>query len=164
MNYIDLILVILIILSAISGFKNGLIAEAISIAALVLGIWGAIEFSYITTDVLTEKLNVHSKHLNLISFGVTYIIIVILVHIVGNTLGNIFETVLTGPLNRFLGFLFAGLRSALFLSILLLLFDKIDNDVSILPPNKKAESKIYEPVRDLAPSIFPFVKDWVGKL
>ena len=44
MNYIDIILGILLLLSAIGGFKKGLIVELASLAALILGIWGAIEF------------------------------------------------------------------------------------------------------------------------
>lgn len=163
MNYIDLIIIILVLLSAVSGFKNGLIAELISVGALILGIWGTIEFSYITVDFLSEKLNIHSKHQNFLAFGITFTVIVILVHIVGNTLGKIFETTLTGPLNRAGGMIFSGLRAALFISVILLVFDKIDNDVAIIPRDKKAESSLYEPVKNLAPTIFPFVGEWINK-
>jgi membrane protein required for colicin V production len=45
MNYIDIIIGIVLIVSAISGFRKGLIVEVASLAALILGIWGAIHFS-----------------------------------------------------------------------------------------------------------------------
>jgi len=160
MNYIDIILIILLFLAAINGFKKGLIAEVASLAALILGIWGAIEFSYITSDFLVENFDLHTKHLNLISFVVTFIVIVILVHIVGNTINKLAETVLLGFVNKLAGLIFGVLRSALILSIILVVFDKIDEDVHILSENTKANSRMYEPIRSLAPSIFPFIEGW----
>lgn len=160
MNYIDIIFIIILIFSAIGGFSKGLVKEVVSLAAFILGIWGAIHFSYIATEVLTENFNFHSKHMNVISFGVTFIAIVILVHIVGNVLDNIVETAMLGIVNKLAGMVFGVVRSALFLSIVLLIFDKIDEDVKILPEGTKSESRMYEPIRNLAPSIFPFIDIW----
>lgn len=160
MNYIDIILLVLLILSGLGGFKNGLIAEVVSLAALVLGIWGAIEFSYITADFLTEKLNLNTEHLNIISFIVTFIVIVILVHIVGNTINKMVEAVTLGFVNKLAGMVFAVLKSALILSIILLIFDRIDEDVKILPEKAKAESRMYEPIKNFAPSLLPFINFW----
>ena len=44
MNYIDIIIIAILIWSVFRGFKNGLFIEIASIAALVFGIWGAIRF------------------------------------------------------------------------------------------------------------------------
>ena len=96
MNYIDIILGVLLLLAAIGGFKNGLVAEIASLAALVLGIWGAIEFSYVTSEFLVDNFNLKTDHLNIISFIVTFIVIVILVHIVGNVVSKMLETVMLG--------------------------------------------------------------------
>jgi len=160
MNYIDIILLILLVLAAISGFRNGLIAEIVSLAALVLGIWGAIKFSYITADVLTEKFNVTSSHLNIISFIVTFIVIVILVHVVGNVVNKMAETLMLGFINKLAGMVFGVIKAALILSILILVFDYIDEDVQILPEKAKAESRMYEPLRNFAPSLLPFIHFW----
>ncbi len=160
MNYIDIILLILLILAAISGFKNGLIAEIVSLAALILGVWGAIEFSYITADVLTDKFNFTSSHLGIISFVVTFVVIVILVHIVGNVVNKMAETLMMGFINKLAGLIFGVLKSALILSIILIVLDFIDEDVKIIPERVKAESRMYEPIRSFAPSILPFINFW----
>ncbi len=164
MNYIDLVLGILLILGAISGFSKGLIAEVASIAALILGIWGAIEFSYVTSDFLIENFQLKTDYLNIISFVVTFVVIVILVHIVGSTVNKMIDTIMLGWINKLAGLIFGLLKSALILSILLVIFDKIDRDVKILPKEAKIESRMYEPIRSLAPSIFPFIEDWNLKL
>jgi membrane protein required for colicin V production len=160
MNYIDVILGLLLIFSVIGGFKNGLITEIASLAALILGIWGAIHFSYITTELLIKYFDFKSNYLNIISFGVTFIVIVILVHIVGNVVNNMFDSMMLGVVNKLGGMVLGLARSILFLSIVLLVFDKIDNDVQIIPEETKAKSRMYEPIRNIAPSIFPFIDIW----
>lgn len=162
MNYIDIILGLLLLFAAINGFRKGLISELASLAALILGIWGAIEFSYITTDFLIENFNLETEYLNIISFIVTFIVIVILVHIVGSAVNKFIEVAMLGVLNKLAGLIFGIFRSALVLSIILLVFDKIDEDVEILSQEAKTESRLYEPVRKLAPSIFPFIQTWVN--
>uniref|UniRef100_UPI003217EC3D CvpA family protein n=1 Tax=uncultured Draconibacterium sp. TaxID=1573823 RepID=UPI003217EC3D len=160
MNYIDLILGILLILAAINGFRKGLISEVASLAALILGIWGAIKFSYITTDFLIDNFDLQTEYMNLISFAITFVVIVILVHIVGNTVQKLAETVMLGFVNKLAGLVFGILKSALILSIILVLFDKIDQDVHILNENTKENSRMYEPIRSFAPTIFPFIDIW----
>lgn len=160
MNYIDIILGLMLIFSVIGGFKNGLITEIASLAALILGIWGAIHFSDITTELLIKYFDLKSDYLNIISFIVTFIVIVILVHIVGNVVNNMFDSGVLGIANKLGGMVFGLVRSILFLSIVLLVFDKIDNDVQIIPEETKANSRMYEPIRNIAPSIFPFIDIW----
>jgi membrane protein required for colicin V production len=160
MNYIDIVLGILLILSAISGFRKGFVVEVASLAALILGIWGAIKFSYVTSEFLVENFKVQTDYLNLISFVVTFVVIVILVHIVGNTVNKMVNAVMLGFVNKLAGLVFGVLRAALILSIILVVFDKIDEDVHILPESSKGNSRMYEPIRSFAPSIFPFIEEW----
>jgi membrane protein required for colicin V production len=160
MNYIDIIIGILLIVSAIVGFRKGLVVEVASLAALILGIWGAIHFSGITTGLLIKYFDLKTDYLNIISFIVTFIVIVILVHIVGSVISNMVDTVGLGILNKLGGLVFGLLRAILFLSVILIVFDKIDSDVQIIPEKTKASSTMYEPIKNVAPSIFPFIRDW----
>jgi membrane protein required for colicin V production len=160
MNYIDLILGIILILGAIQGFRKGFIVELASLAALVLGIWGAIKFSDWTADFITDTTNFHSEYLSVIAFLVTFVVIVIVVHILGKVLDNAIKVVAMGFLNRLAGIIFGVLKTAVILSIFLLLFDTVDENVHLLPSGQKAESKVYEPMKQLVPTLFPFIKLW----
>lgn len=160
MNYIDIVLGILLVLSAISGFRKGLVVELASLAALILGIWGAVKFSYITSEFLVENFDWQWDHLNIVSFLVTFVVIVILVHIIGSTVNKMVETVMLGFVNKLAGLVFGILRAALILSIILVVFDKIDEDMELLSSETKAKSRMYEPIRNLAPTIFPFIDFW----
>ena len=160
MNYIDLVFGLLLIIAAIQGFRKGLIIELASLAALIVGIWGGIKFSDFTAAFITKHTGYHSEHLITISFVVTFITIVILIHLMGKMLDTVVKAVFLGFLNRLAGIIFGVIKSAIILSIILLLFDDIDEDVHILPQKQKAESKIYVPMKQLVPTLFPFIKLW----
>lgn len=160
MNYIDLVLGLLLILAAIQGFRKGFIIELASLAALVLGIWGGIKLSDITAHFITKYTGYTSESLSIIAFFVTFIIIVILIHIMGKALDSIIKVVMLGFLNRLAGIIFGVLKAAVILSVLLLLFDEIDDTVHILPVQQKQESKIYSPMKEVVPTLFPFIKLW----
>jgi len=160
MNYIDLILGIILIIAAFQGFRQGFIVELASLAALILGIWGAIHFSDWTADFITDTTGYKSEHLSTIAFVVTFIAIVILIHILGKMLDTAVKAVALGFLNRLAGIIFGVLKAAVILSIFLLLFESVDENVHILPAGQKAESKIYQPLKQLVPTLFPFIKLW----
>jgi membrane protein required for colicin V production len=160
MNYIDLVLIIILIIAAIQGFRKGFIVEVASLAALILGIWGGIKFSDWTAGFITETFGYHSEHLTTIAFLVTFIAIVIVIHILGRVLDNMIKAVALGFLNRLAGIIFGILKTAVILSIFLLLFDAMDENVHLLPAKQKEESKIYKPMKQLVPTLFPFIKLW----
>ena len=160
MNYIDLVLGILLLLAAFRGFSKGFVAEVASLAALILGVWGAIHFSYFTSDFIVDTFDYHPDHLGLISFFITFVVIVVFVHIIGKVVDNIISAVALGFLNRLAGILFGVVKSALILSVLLLIFDEFDENVGILPDDAKEESQMYEPIKNMVPTIFPFLNFW----
>ncbi|MFY9153876.1 MAG: CvpA family protein [Prolixibacteraceae bacterium] len=160
MNYIDIVLGILLIIAAVQGFRKGFIVELASLAALVLGIWGGIKFSDWTADFITRNTGFDSKYLSIIAFFVTFIAIVVLIHILGKVIDNAVKAVALGFLNRLAGIIFGVLKAAVILSIFLLLFDTIDENVHLLPARQKTESKVYTPLKQLVPTLFPFIKLW----
>lgn len=160
MNYIDLVLGILLIIAAIQGFRKGFIIELASLAALILGIWGGIKFSDFTASLITKHTGYHSDHLSTIAFIITFIIIIILVHTMGKMLDTVVKAVFLGFLNRLAGIIFGVLKSAVILSIFLLLFDSVDENVHLLPFKQKTDSKLYVPMKQLVPTLFPFIKLW----
>ncbi|HAH22191.1 MAG TPA: colicin V production protein [Prolixibacteraceae bacterium] len=163
MNYIDLVLSILLFLAAIQGFRKGLIVELASLAALILGIWGGIKFSDLVADFITKHTGYHSEHLGTIAFFLTFITIVILIHLMGRMLDTIVKAVFLGFLNRLAGIIFGVLKTAIILSILLLFFDDMDENVHLLPAKQKEESKMYVPMKQIVPTLFPFIKLWNSK-
>jgi len=68
MNWIDLIIIVLLILSIIRGFTDGFVKEVASLLALVLGIWGAIKFSTFTAAKLYDWFDMTGQYVGLFHF------------------------------------------------------------------------------------------------
>lgn len=160
MNYIDLVLGILLIIAAIQGFRKGFIIEFASLAALILGIWGGIKFSDFTAGFITKYTGYTSEYLSTIAFFVTFILIIILIHTMAKMLDSVVRAILLGFLNRLAGIIFGVLKTAVILSVLLLLFDEVDETVHLLPSKQKQESHLYGPMKSVVPTLFPFIKLW----
>jgi len=154
MNYIDLILLIFLLWSAYRGFRNGLIIEVASIAALILGIFGAIKFSFMTSDFLVEKFEMTTKYLPLISFAITFVVIVIVVHLLAKALDKLVKAIALGFINRLFGILFGVVKTLFILSIILVILNTIDRKTKFLPEDKIEESLLYNPISAFAPLIF----------
>ena len=157
MNFIDLIFIVLLLWSAYRGFAKGFILQLSTLAALLLGILGAIEFSDLTARILTNNFNVSSNYLNIIAFAVTFIIIVIAVHLLAKVIEKLIQAIALGFINRILGILFGVVKTAFIISIILVLVNKANNKYNFLPRKNINNSYLYQPLSDFAPMIFPYL-------
>ncbi len=157
MNYIDIILGLLLVVAAIRGFVKGFIFEVASLAALILGIWGGIHFSCYLAGFIGDTFSWHPDYLGLLCFFIILVVVVVVVHLAGMALSKLADAVALGFLNHVAGLFFGIVKSAFILSILLLLFDQFDRHRHIIPEEHKVQSQVYEPLKNFAPSIFPFL-------
>ncbi|MBA4322754.1 MAG: colicin V production protein [Odoribacter sp.] len=157
MNYIDIIIIIVLGFAMIRGFINGLVKEVASLAALILGIWGAIRFSSYTAEKLYDYFDMSGKYVGIISFIVTFAIIVIIIHFIGLLVDKLIDAVALGFVNRLLGIVFGLFKSVLIMSVLLVVLNAINARRPFLPEEKIEQSMLYNPISDIAPAIFPII-------
>jgi membrane protein required for colicin V production len=157
MNWVDLIIVIILILSAVSGFINGLIREAASLAALILGVWGAIKFSGFTAAKLYDFFDMTGHWVGVIAFLITFAVIVIIIHFVGMIADKIADAASLGFINRLLGIVFGLFKSVLLMSVFFVILNAIDVRRPFLPKKAFEQSYFYSPIADIAPVIFPII-------
>ena len=157
MNYIDLILIIPLLWAIYRGFTRGFIFQAASLAALILGIFGAIRFSSFTANILTNKFDLQTQYLSIISFAITFIAIVIAVHIIARIIDKLIKAIALGFINRILGIVFAVLKYAFIISIILLILNGINKRTNFLPKEDISNSVLYEPLSKFALKIFPYL-------
>ncbi|NLA49331.1 MAG: CvpA family protein [Bacteroidales bacterium] len=155
MNWIDLIIVIVIIIAIIRGFTDGLIKEVTALAALILGIWGAVRFSSFTAGKLYEWFDMTGQFVGIMAFLITFGVIMIIIHFIGIIVDKIMDAVSLGFVNRLLGMLFGFLKSVLIMSVIFVILNAIDGIKSFLPKQTIANSRFYIPIADVAPMIFP---------
>ncbi len=155
MNYFDIVVGIILILAIIRGFRNGLIIELASLAALVLGVLGAIKFSSFTEQWLAQHFS--SSYIGIIAFILTFIAIVIGVHLIAKGVNKLVEAVALGLINRIMGALFSLVKIGFILSIVMAVFISIDKTLNIIPEQTRESSILYKPLGEFAPRIFPYL-------
>jgi membrane protein required for colicin V production len=164
MSWIDIVILIIFLWSAYQGFTKGFIISIASLAALIIGIFGSIKFSGYTAEVLSEKFEMNPESLNLIAFAITFILIVIATHIVARLADKLVKAVALGFVNRIAGILFNLLKTALIISIILVILERIDEKASFIPRTQTEKSALYMPLRAFAPLIFPYLRSGYDKI
>jgi membrane protein required for colicin V production len=157
MNWIDLIIIVLLVFGLARGFINGFIKELASLLALILGIWGAIKFSTFTAAKLYDYFDMTGKYVGIVAFLITFIVIVVIIHFIGLLVDKFVETISLGFLNSLLGIVFGIFKTALILSVIFVILNAIDAKHHFLPRRQIEESKFYNPIADIAPAIFPII-------
>jgi membrane protein required for colicin V production len=158
MNWIDFIIIALLGFGLIQGFIDGLIIEIAKLAALVLGIWGAIHFSGWTAGKMTEWFDWQSSWTGIVAFAITFVVIVIAINLLGRILDSIMKAVSLGFAVKLLGGVFGVIKTALILSVLFVFLNSINEKRHFLPSNTIAKSYLYNPIADIVPAIFPVIE------
>ena len=156
MNWLDLLILIPLVAGLFSGYKNGLIGEVASLAALVFGIWGSIKFSGWTANLL-NTWGIESQHMNIISFVVTFIIIVVVIQLIAKMLSQLLKSLALGWLDKLAGIGVGVIKAALITSVILFVIDIVDERKSFIPEDVKENSALYQPMATLIPNILPFL-------
>jgi membrane protein required for colicin V production len=153
MNTFDIVAGIILGVAIIKGLKNGLVMELAALVGLLLGIFGAIFFSDVAESYLRQFIDF--KYLKPVAFLLTFTAIVLGVHLIAKMINKVVEVAMLSIPNRLAGALFSFLKTALILSVLLVVIDYTGLHQSIFPERIKEQSKLYVPVRDFAPLVIP---------
>lgn len=155
MNTFDIVITALLLFGFIRGIVKGLFVEVASLVALIAGVFGAIHFSYFVADALVEYVMWDEKYITIVSFALTFAIIVIAIALIGKLLTKIANFAALGLLNKLLGGVFGALKIGLILSVVLLVFNKLNNNIPFISDEQKENAILYEPIKNLAPMLFP---------
>jgi len=154
MNFLDIVLGLLLIYGLYKGLKNGLFVEIASIIALIAGLYGAIHFSYIAGDYLSKNMEWNERYINIASFIITFIIIVLVVHLAGKFLTKIADFAMLGLLNKLAGAIFGALKVAVILGALLVFFDRANSSINLVKSETLEDSVLYEPIKEIGALVF----------
>jgi membrane protein required for colicin V production len=154
MNYIDMFVLVLLIYAVFQGFTRGFVMQLTLLAALFLSIFGALKLSGFTAQHL-ERFNFNPENLYLISLGVTFLFVFIVINLLGRVIEKMVEAIELSLVNRMLGILFSLCKTILIVGILLAYADRMDQRVHFLPAGTREHSLFFRPFSAIARAIFP---------
>ncbi|MBT8272767.1 MAG: CvpA family protein [Bacteroidia bacterium] len=155
MNFLDILLGALLLFGLVRGLMKGLFVEVASLVALIAGVYGAIHFSNFAAEFLMDRVTWSEKTVNLAAFAITFVIIVFAISLAGKALTKLADFASLGFLNKFLGALFGAIKIGLILSVVLMVFSKMNKTIPFIGEEDLKDSVLFEPVKSLAPMIFP---------
>jgi membrane protein required for colicin V production len=85
----------------------------------------------------------------------------IVLGILARFLEGIVKFVMLGWLNKLLGVVFALLKSGLIIGLVIMVFSSLNNNLHLVDENVLAESTLYTPLKDIAYTVFPYLKSLI---
>jgi membrane protein required for colicin V production len=163
MSFIDIVFAALLAYAIYKGLKNGLFVEIASLIALAVGIFVAIKFSHIVRAVIETKVSWDPKYIEITAFALTFIAVVVVIHLSAKLLTKIVDFAYLGWINRLAGAGFSVLKTVLALSIVILLFEKINVNNMLVKQETLDESIFYNPTKEISAFVYPQIEKWYEK-
>jgi membrane protein required for colicin V production len=160
MSFLDIVLGAFLLYALFKGMKNGLFIELASLLSLILGIYIAIKFSYMIREMLAGHVSWSAKYIEIIAFGLTFIAVVLAVHVLAKVLTGIMDFAFLGIFNKLAGAAFSVLKTILLLSIVINLFQKININNMIAKEETLNKSLFYNPIQEVSKYIYPSLEKW----
>jgi membrane protein required for colicin V production len=164
MSFIDIIFAALLAYALYKGIKNGLFVEAASLVALVAGIFVAIKFSYIIRTILESKVSWNPKYIEITAFALTFIAVILVIHLSAKLLTKIIDLAYLGWINRLAGAAFSMLKTILALSIVIFLFEKVNLNNMLVKKETLDNSIFYNPTKEISAFVYPQIEEWYESL
>lgn len=162
---IDIVFAVLLGFSVYKGFKNGFFVEVASFIGLLVGIYVALKFSNWMGAVFSDIFPTwHSKYITITAFILTFILVLIGIHLSAKVLTKVFNGAFLGGMNKIAGVIFSVLKMILTLSVVLFIVEKININNLLISKETQKNSIFYHPIQNSAKAIYPTIEDWYGGL
>jgi membrane protein required for colicin V production len=146
---LDIIVVVILILALIKGYRQGLIVALFSLVAFVIGLAAAIKLSVVAAGYIGKAINISERWLPIISFAVVFLIVVLLVRLGAKFIQKTVELAMLGWVNRVGGILLYAALYILIFSVLLFYADQMN----FIKPETKSESATYSYIQPWGPKL-----------
>ncbi|MGY8945792.1 MAG: CvpA family protein [Flavobacteriales bacterium] len=161
MNYLDIFIVSILVFGFFRGFIKGLIMELSSLLAIILGTYGALNFSDITLDWFLVNFSnqiesIDENYLKIASFAFTFLIIIVLVSVVGKVLTRVIKMVFLGLINKISGGLFGSIKYLLVMSFCFVFFEDLNSTLFLVDEKNLEATLFYESIIELGNVLLNF--------
>lgn len=155
MELMDVVLGLVLLVFAISGYKSGFVKKIIGILCLVLALILGTKFSAEVSQLLFEPIGISGKA----GFALSFIIIVLGITFTQSLIYKlIIKDIVKGLWNNIFGVFVGLVEGGLVLSIALIVFSIYLNVPS---DETRASSTLYKPLKNFAPMVFDHINTFL---
>ena len=152
----DLIVIIVLIIGGFKGFLKGFVVSIASFIAIIAGGMGAFFFSDYIGIWLSSVVDWSSGQISVFSFSLTFILVVLAVHLLAKALEKFLKLVALGLVNKIGGAVFGLLKNALIISFIIYGLSGFEG---LLPDDLGDECIVFPHVESIAPAVLPYWED-----
>ncbi|MFA0961987.1 CvpA family protein [Roseivirga sp. BDSF3-8] len=168
MNTLDIILLVLLVIGAVEGYRKGLLISIFGFIGLVLAVIGSIKLLDVAQEWLIAMLEKDAFYVPVLAFALIFIGILLTVTLLGRGLKKLIDLTPLGLADNVAGAILGAVKWCFAVGFLLWLFDMMHFD---LPANWKEGSVVYPIVMvvttaviDILSGAIPFIKEMSEKL
>ncbi|MFC1558056.1 CvpA family protein [candidate division KSB1 bacterium] len=151
MNYIDIIIISIMLFFIIKGFIKGFTREIMGILSFIIAFYAALSQMKMAANILNGYFHNYSISL-IVGYIAVFLFVFIIIHMIAKALTKLLHATSLGWLNRLgggvFGFLFGGMLIALLVALL-----SLTPLTAKIPPGK-SNSKLYPYFERVAPRVF----------
>lgn len=167
MSTADIVLIIILLIGAVAGYKKGFLSELFTLLGIFLGVLAGFKLMGAAMLMLDEHYDINENVLPYVAFGVVFLIVVIGVTLLGKFFKASLEKTLLGGVDKLAGGLLGILKTAFMLSVLIWITSSLNINV---PDRFTEDAWLYPTVAQFAPAvtawageIFPVFSDLFGQ-
>ncbi len=153
-SLLDLCVIIFLFGAAFMGYTKGIIVQAISLLALLVGIYVSAIFANSFYETVVDKSNVYLSNLPVIVFAVLFGVVIFFSHWTGKHIKKMVENVQDNVYSKIWGAIVAVVKYLFIVSIIFMFAQKLNEKNSLFNPANN-NSNFFEPVAAIAPTIIP---------
>lgn len=165
MNWFDLVVIILVLVTLGKGAFSGLVMQVASLAGLILGAIFAGQLSAWVAPELIRLTDASPHIIGPLSYIVAFIAILVGLFFAGKLVESFVEALQMSFLNRLAGAVFCCAKWVVLFSIVLNLLVEFDQNKVFIKEDVREKSHSYPYVMKIAQTVIPYLKfDWVKEI
>jgi membrane protein required for colicin V production len=157
LSKVDIVLIIILIVGALAGYKKGFLSELFTLLGIILGVLAGFKLMGAAMLMLDEHYEINEHVLPYAAFGVVFLFVVIGVSLLGKVLKSSLEKTVLGSVDKLFGGLLGILKTAFILSVMIWLLTSLN---VYAPSSFTEDAWLYPTVARVAPA----VTVWIGEI
>jgi membrane protein required for colicin V production len=125
LSKIDIFLLVVILIGAYQGYRDGFLMGLISLLGIVLGVFLGFKLMGVGMDFLEKEFNADQTTLPYISFFLIFIIVVVLVTLLGKAIRNSIDKTFLGRVDQSMGVVLGAFKTIFMASVVLWITDSL---------------------------------------
>lgn len=155
MNWLDIVIVIAVAVGFFKGYSDGFIRQIVSLGALLAAIYLCSKVAVFLRGYILQTGWFAERSVTLVSYIAAFVLILGVIALAGGLVNKMMDATPLNIANHLVGGAFGAVIAIFILSLALNLIEGLDRHSFILSQETRVESKLFFPVKEIVPTIYP---------